>query len=92
MTDREKKVFRDALLAFGMRSRIELLFEEMSELQKEFCKFLRGKSNFDQISEEMADVEIMLDQLRLFLGNDEEIQDWRKRKVERLKGLIASQK
>ena len=92
MTDYEKKVFRDALTTFGMRSQIELLFEEMAELQKEFCKFLRGKSNYDQISEEMADVEIMLDQMRRALGNEDDVQKWREKKVERLKDLIAKQK
>ena len=33
--------------------------EEMSELQKELCKALRGNHNLSEIVEEVADVEIM---------------------------------
>ena len=45
-----------------------MAFEEMSELQKEMCKRFRGEKNDDHIAEEIADVEIMLDQLNLMTG------------------------
>lgn len=42
--------------------------EELSELQKELCKTLRDKINRDNLIEEIADVEIMLQQLRIFFN------------------------
>ena len=45
--------------------------EEMSELQKELCKTLIGKENRDSLIEEIADVQIMLDQLKLIVSNIE---------------------
>ena len=42
--------------------------EEMSELTKELVKQMRGRDNKDAIAEEMADVEIMMCQLRLMYG------------------------
>lgn len=48
--------------------------EEMSELQKELCKSLRGKTNKEAIAEEIADVYIMLNQMQQYYGiSDKEI-------------------
>ena len=59
--------------------------EEMSELQKELCKDLRGRGSFEHIAEEIADVEIMLEQMKMLFGCTDDVRDWRRRKVERLK-------
>ena len=42
--------------------------EELGELQKELCKSLRDKGNRDKIIEEIADVCIMVDQLKIMYG------------------------
>ena len=49
---------------YGVNNQIIIAVEELSELQKELCKALRGKKKLVAISEEMADVEIMLEQLK----------------------------
>ena len=53
--------------------------EEMSELQKELCKFLRGEQYFDvnhfaHVREEIADVQIMLDQLKMIFDDGETVE------------------
>lgn len=45
--------------------------EELSELQKEICKNLRGKNNIKELTEEIADVQIMLEQLKYFYEIDD---------------------
>lgn len=64
----DERVFLNALNAYGMREQITMVFEEMSELQKELCKYLRGDDavTIANIAEEIADVEIMLDQMKLY--------------------------
>lgn len=42
--------------------------EELSELQKELCKFFRDKFNINNIIEELADVIIMLEQVKIYFG------------------------
>lgn len=46
--------------------------EELSELAKALCKYLRGNNdqpmNIDSIIEEIADVEIMLEQVKMYFG------------------------
>lgn len=55
---------RLAVQKFGQDSQINLLFEEMAELQDAVCKQRRGRDSVDHIAEEIADVEIMLEQLK----------------------------
>lgn len=47
---------------------IVVAIEELSELQKELCKYLRGKATIENIYEEVADVEIIVEQLKLFFN------------------------
>lgn len=71
MTSEELKVFSDAIQTFGMQKQILMVFEEMAELQKELCKYLRyGESDeaVCRVAEELADVEIMLDQMKLLFA------------------------
>lgn len=61
------EIYREAMRQYGMESQIVVAIEEMSELQKELCKRLRGDFDEGNIIEEIADVEIMLEQLILYL-------------------------
>lgn len=59
--------------------------EEMSELTKEICKYKRGFENRTSIVEEMADVYIMLRQLKLIFNvGEDEIKAVEKAKIKRL--------
>lgn len=60
----EEDVIQKAIDTYGKDSQLWMVIEEMSELSKEICKFQRGKDNFLEIADEMADVYIMLEQLK----------------------------
>lgn len=62
-----------------------MVLEEMSELQKEICKRWRGKDNIKAIAEEVADVEIVLGQLKLMLDIEDLVADYWDEKMARLK-------
>lgn len=57
-----------AIEAYGKEAQTLMLFEEAAELEKELCKNARGKQNRDEIAEEVADVEIMLKQIKMMHG------------------------
>lgn len=61
-----------------------MAFEEMSELQKEICKNWRGADNVGQIAEEIADVEIVLAQLKMIYGIADDVRRYRESKLARL--------
>ncbi len=62
--DDEQAAFRLFLETWGETSQIVIAIEELSELQKELTKFLRGIGSFENMMEEVADVEIILSQLK----------------------------
>lgn len=87
-----------AILKYGAENQIDMAIEEMSELTKALLKEQRqAKKGFDvsaaetfemledDISEEMADVIIMLVQLQMIFNNKEEVSRYINSKVERLK-------
>ena len=77
-------IFSRALEAYGYEAQEKMLLEEMSELQKEICKSWRGKDNSAAIAEEMADVSIMLDQMKIRFQNFDAFNEARKFKILRL--------
>lgn len=87
---REEDVLAQAVIAYGAQAQICMMFEEMSELQKELCKRLRGRENVDCIAEEIADVEIMLDQMKLIFSVSAAVADWRGKKLERLQERLKA--
>lgn len=80
----ESEVLQRALDTYGSLPQIVMVFEEMSELQKELCKYLRGKYSPASVAEEIADVEIMLEQMKMLFCCADDVRDVRRRKVERL--------
>lgn len=84
--EREAKILEGAIEKWGVTAQVVVAIEELSELQKELCKFLRyGICDALTMHDEMADVSIMLNQLSLIFGDptDREIA-----KLERLEGRV----
>lgn len=73
-----------AVEAYGKHSQLIMAMEEMAELTKELSKNIRGQKNTAAISEEMADVEIMLEQLKVIFSNRAEVDRVRCAKLDRL--------
>jgi NTP pyrophosphatase (non-canonical NTP hydrolase) len=85
MTYNEKEIFERALETFGFDRQVNKLLEEMAELQVEIQHYRDGRPRLEEIAEEMADVQIMLDQMTLLFQNAGLQQQYRQRKVERLR-------
>ena len=80
------QVMIDVIKRNGYKMQTMVAIEEMSELTKELVKFMRGEANTDAIAEEIADVEIMLHQLKIIYGiKDEDIEKYKIIKLNRLK-------
>lgn len=77
-------VCKDALETFGKVSQMMMVLEETAELQKEISKNFRGESNITLIAEEIADVEIMLEQMKILFNIREDVEEWKKAKAKRL--------
>lgn len=62
--------------------------EELSELQKEISKALRDRADINHITEEIADVEIVIKKLKKqFKISNSNIEKWKQFKKERTKNI-----
>lgn len=71
-----------AIEAWGEDAQCLMAIEECAELTKALCKLSRGGSA-DDVIEEIADVQIMIDQLVIMFG-EESVRKAEKEKLERL--------
>lgn len=77
-------VYTAALNIFGERTQMIVALEELSECQKEICKMLRGEGNIDHLAEEVADAQIMLEQVTMMFQTQSLVTNYREMKLLRL--------
>lgn len=83
---KEWEILSAAVATWGKDAQTKMLLEEMAELQKkEICKAWRGKDNEVEIAEEVADVEIMLAQIKMIFNIDASVGVYRDEKIKRLR-------
>lgn len=76
-------IYKQLIDRFG-DNQVIVAIEELSELQKELTKYLRGQTSYKNILEELADVEIVLAQMKLFFGfSQKEIEEVKHLKLKR---------
>jgi hypothetical protein len=85
----DKEIIRSALRTWGIQHQAVVAIEEMSELQKELCKLMRGLIDLNHIAEEVADVEIMLAQIKEAYNLYHSVDTHRYFKLQRLDARIA---
>lgn len=78
------ELYERVLKLNGQEAQAIVAIEELSELQKELTKYLRGKANIEHIAEEMADCEIMLEQLKKYFNLSKEVEEEKEKKIARL--------
>lgn len=87
-----KETYIKAIKTYGADMQQTVAIEEMSELIKELCKNKRGNANISHIAEEIADVQIMLEQLILIFDIKNVVDAYKIYKVDRLNKRLGSKK
>lgn len=88
----EKEVYQAAINKYGANLQMMMAIEEMSELTKELCKNMRGRKNKENIAEEIADVQIMLEQMKILHNCGTAVCFWMDKKIQRLEKRIENEK
>lgn len=84
-------LFKMAVDTWGLDSQKLMCAEELNELQKEIFKDLRGRDVRNNIIEEMADVEIMIEQMKyIFNISEDDLIKWKEIKLQRLRELLSN--
>ena len=98
MTEKEKNLlYYEVVTRYGERYQREMAIEECSELIKALCKYDRYYADEDvdkrilrlNIIEEMADVSIMIDQLKLMFDHNDDFEQTKESKLKRLAKRIG---
>lgn len=74
----------------GASTEVDVAIEEMSELTKELCKHRRGQRNILHIAEEIADVEIMLEQLKMIFKCSDLVAEQEGIKIQRIQDGLST--
>ena len=82
MTNEQMETLKLAITTFGDEAQENVAVEECAELIKAICNKHRGRPH--NIAEEIADVEIMLEQLKIINECSLDVAKIRKDKIERL--------
>ena len=80
-----EKILRAAIAHYGKGPQRDKAIEELSELIRALARCDRNN-----ISEEMADVRIMLDQLEIMFGNHDEVRQHEFKKLQRLNERVKA--
>lgn len=85
----EADAYRAAVEKWGRAPQIHMAIEECGELIVALTHWMRNRADRNRVTTEIADVEIMMGQLREIFGSED--VDWEKRaKLKRLKERLAN--
>ena len=89
--EKMKQLLERVITAYGMNKQLDVAIEELSELIQAICKIKRRDSLCNEsfavkgnLAEEMADVEIILAELKLLFDNEDNVKEWKNYKLDRL--------
>ena len=94
LTEDRIYLFRQAVKQWGNVLQWLQAVEEMGELTSEVCHLIRGRINTkdEHLAEEIADVELCLEQLVDICQNWCEVEDWKNKKMQRLEERLKEAK
>jgi len=88
---RHEKALKRILNYHGEEAQIDMMIEECSELIQAICKYNRKVPScatnaeieilLDNVREEIVDVQIMLDQMKLVFGYDYELEEMKSKRT-----------
>ena len=86
--EKQREICKKAVRTFGEYSQCIKAMEECGELIHALSrKVLDQDPNLDNICEEVADLEILMDQMRVIFG-DAFIDKWKEKKSKKLEGVV----
>ena len=83
------KLYKKAVKTWGYASQLLMAVEEMAELTQAISHLLRDRNYAkSEIIEELADVEVMCEQLRVIIDKNDKIDKIKEEKLARLSEML----
>lgn len=97
-----KEIMQMAINTYGLEKQMIKTVEELAELEQALCKAIIRLTDYDPLAsfqkdlesvnnifEEIADVEIMLEQLKMMYNCFDEVSEWKDKKIVRLQKRLG---
>lgn len=91
MTDKQIKKLHCFIKFYGKTNQCTKAIEECAELQQQLCKALTGTGSIYLLAEEIADVTIMLEQLKIMFNCSDDVNEIIDYKIQRQIERMAKQ-
>ena len=87
-----RETLKAALMHYGLKEQSIKMMEECGELIVEIGHIWAGRGNINKLAEEVADVQIMLEQMKMGFEMEEQVNRFIGEKVIRLKQRLEGEK
>jgi len=86
----EKTIYQEALRQWGQDAQEDMILEEMAELTKAILKYRRKRipRYQNKVIEELVDVAIMLEQMKIIYDYDGIFNEMKERKLKRVADML----
>ena len=87
--EERKQTYAHALFRYGPVHQLNKFDEELGEFLTELGRMRNGDGNKANLAEELADLTIMLEQLRLIFEVNDDVCEWMDKKILRLQQRVG---
>lgn len=86
----KEQIYEAAITKWGLKSQLDMLAEECCELAMVALKLTRNNNcrTNDNLAEEIADVELCIEQITRYLILCPQVNNWKEQKLRRLAHLL----
>ena len=89
MTEREREICLSAFKTWGPETQKLIIFEEIAEFLKTYTKNVRtNNNNYEELIGEIADMEIVLQQLKIMYDADRDVEELVSEKLQKLEDKL----
>lgn len=85
-------IYEEAMKLWGVAAQRLMLIEECGELIAAMSQWWRGRKTDDDLIEEMVDVQLMINQIRVLINDESKWERTFSCKISRLRDLIEKDK
>ena len=85
---KENEIYEKAILLWGKRAQMNMMVEEAMELIQALMKYHRCRVTDDDVINEMVDVQIMLNQMKIVMNDDSKYNRMMAFKLDRLQQRV----
>lgn len=87
--DERKAVYQEAIEKYGINHQLNKFDEELGEFLAEYGRMRNGEGDRDKFAEELGDLSIMLEQMRLVFGVNDLVCEHMDMKINRLRKRLV---